>query len=148
VFLVPVTGGGVGNLDLGGSFSFTYQYFVARGWAVGGDIAASLNYTIGGSSVFILPLGATWSYWWTTLPLEFTVFSEAGIYMMRESTNGMFDPYAKAGAAAYWRITPSWGIGLKAALWFIPEIHYGNYYASQTEYGGIVETSIAAVYHL
>ena len=31
-----------------------------------------------------------------------------------------------AGASAYWRITPSWGVGLQANFWFIPEIHYGS----------------------
>lgn len=146
-FLVPVTGGGAGNLSLGGSFAFSYQYFVARGFAVGGNIAAAFNSTIGGASLFTLPLGATAAYWWTKLPFEFSVLAEAGAYMMRENGQGIIDPFAKAGVGAYWRIAPSWSVGLQSSLWFIPEIHYGDY-SSLSQYGGFVETSIAAVYHL
>jgi hypothetical protein len=147
LFLAPVTGGGVKNIDLGGSFSFAYQYFVARGWALGGKIAASFNSTIGGSSLFSLPLGFTASYWWSKLPFDFTLGGEAGAYLMRENGKGMFGPFAKAGGAVYWRISPSWGVGLQTNLWFMPEIHYGDY-ASLSQYGGFVETSLAAVYHL
>ena len=35
-FLLPSEGGGIGNLKLGGSFSFSYQYFIARGLGIGG----------------------------------------------------------------------------------------------------------------
>jgi hypothetical protein len=146
-FLVPVTGGGVGNIKVGGSFSFGYQYFLARGWAVGGEIAASFNGTIGGASVFMLPLGATAAYWWTKLPFEFSVFAETGVYMMRENGEGIFGPFAKAGVGAYWRVSPAWSVGLRPSLWFIPEIHYGDY-SSLNQYGGFVEASLTAVYHL
>jgi hypothetical protein len=146
-FLAPVTGGGVQNIDLGGSFSFSYQYFLAQGWAVGGNIAASFNSTIGGSSIFTLPLGVTGAYWWAKVPFEFSLGAEAGAYMMRENGNGIFGPFAKAGGAVYWRIGPSWGVGLHANLWFVPEIHYGDY-SSLNQYAGFVETAIAAVYHL
>jgi len=146
-FLVPETGGGVGNLTLGGSFAFSYQHFVARSLAIGGNIAGAFNGTIGGKSVFTAPLGVTASYWWTRLPFEFSVLGEAGGYLMRYDGHGIIDPFVKAGGAAYWRATPSWSLGLQAYLWFVPEIHYGDY-ANLSQYGGFVETSIAAVYHL
>jgi hypothetical protein len=144
-FLVP--DGGVGNLGLGGSFSFSYQYFVSRGFAVGGNIAGAFNNTISGLSVFTMPLGATASYWWAMMPFEFSVLGEAGGFMMRHNGEGFLGPFAKAGGGAYWRMTPAWSLGLQAYLWFVPEIHYGDY-ASLSRYGGFVETSIAAVYHL
>jgi hypothetical protein len=146
-FLAPVTGGGVKNINLGGSFSFSYQYFLARGWALGGDLAASFNSTIGGSSIFTLPLGVTGAYWWAKLPFEFTLGAELGAFMMRENGEGMFGPFAKAGGGAFWRITPSWGVGVRTNLWFVPELHYGTY-SSLSQYGGFVETSLSAVYHL
>jgi hypothetical protein len=147
VFLLPTSGGGVGNLGLGGSFSFSYQYFVSRGLALGGNIAGAFNGTIGGSSIFIAPLGFTTSYWWSSLPFEFSVLGEAGAYLMRYNGNGIIDPFAKAGGGAYWRATSSWSLGLQAYLWFVPEIHYGSY-ATLSQYAGFVETSITAVYHL
>jgi hypothetical protein len=146
-FLAPVTGGGIGNSILGGSFSFSYQYFVARGFSVGGNIAGAFNGTIGGNSIFTAPLGATVSYWWTKLPFEFSVLEETGAFLVRYNGTGMIGPFFKGGGGAYWRATPSWSLGLQAYLWFLPEIHYGKY-SSLSQYGGFVETSLAAVYHL
>jgi|GEM_PF-268507 len=146
-FILPKTGEGAANLKLGGNFGFQYQYFLSPGFSVGGDLAASYNATIGGLSLFILPLCASASYWWTKLPFEFTVFGEAGVYMMRENHEGIIDPMAKAGVGAYWRLSSGWSVGLKPTFWLIPEIHYGNY-KSLTQTGGFIETSLSAVYHL
>ena len=146
-FLAPSMGGGVGNLHLGGSFSFSYQYFVLRGLGLGGTISGAFNGTEGGLSVFTAPLGFTASYWWSKLPFEFAVLGEAGGYLMRYNNNGIIDPFAKVGGGAYWRVTAGWSIGLQAFLWFVPEIHYGAS-AGLSEYAGFVETSIAAVYHI
>lgn len=147
VFLEPQNGAGVGNLDLGVSFSFSYQYFVLTGLSIGGNIAGSFNSTIGGLSVFTAPLGFTTSYWWTLLPFEFSVLGEVGGYIVRYNNEGMIDPFAKAGGGVYWRATASWSLGVQAFLWFVPEIHYGEF-SSLSQYAGFVETSITAIYHL
>jgi len=150
-FILPQTGEGVGNLYTGGSFSFSYQYFVATGLAIGGNIAGAFNGTKGGLSVFTAPIGFTAAYWWTKLPLEFCVLTEVGGYLMRYSTSpstGIIDPFAKAGLGAYWRVTPGWSVGIQGNFWFVPEIHYGEYFEDLTQYAGFVETSLSAVYHL
>ncbi len=146
-FLLPSEGGGIGNLKLGGSFSFSYQYFIARGLGIGGNIAGAFNPTIGGLWLFTAPLGFTAAYWWAKLPFEFSLLGEAGGYLMRYNNYGMIDPFAKAGCGAYWRATPSWSIGLQAYFWFVPEIHYGGS-SDLSAYAGFVETSLAAVYHI
>jgi hypothetical protein len=146
-FLVPQTGAGVTNLKLGGSFAFSYQYFVARSFAIGGNIAGAFNGTIGGQTVFVAPLGATASYWWTKLPFEVSVLGEAGAYLMRYNGKGIIDPFAKVGGGGYWRAAPSWSLGVQTYLWFVPEIHYGGY-SSLNQYAGFIETSISAIYHL
>ena len=147
VFLVPTTGQGIANLYVGASFSFSYQYFVARGLAIGGNIAGAFNGTISGQSIFVAPLGFTTSYWFAKLPFEFSVLGEAGAYILRYNTYGMFDPFLQAGGGVYWRSTATWSLGLQAYLWFVPEIHYDNY-ASLSQYAGFIETSLTAVYHL
>jgi hypothetical protein len=146
-FVLPKTGEGASNIKLGGSFSFSYQQFVARGFAIGGELSATYNSTIGGSSLFILPLGMTASYWWTKLPFEFSILGEGGIYMMRENKEGIFDPFARVGVGVYWRVSSGWSIGLQPSLLFIPEIHYGNQ-KSLTQFGGFIDASLSAVYHL
>jgi hypothetical protein len=147
VLLEPVTGAGVSNLYFGGDFSFSYQYFVARGFAVGGHLAGAFNSTIGGLSVFTAPLTATAAYWWAKLPFEFQLFGEGGAYLMRYNSKGIIDPFARAGAGVYYRIDPSWSLGLQSSFWFVPELHYGSY-SSLTQYAGLVDASICAFYHL
>jgi hypothetical protein len=146
-FILPASGGGVSNLDLGGSLSFYYQYFIAPSLALGGNLSGSYSGTIGDSSVFIVPIGATISYWWTKLPFEFSVLGEIGGYIIRYNSDGIISPFAKAGGGAYYRLTPSWSVGLQAYFWFLPEIHYGNY-TNLDAFAGIIETSIGAIYHL
>jgi hypothetical protein len=146
-FIVPETGGGAANLSTGGSFSFSYQYFLLRGLAAGGTLSFAFNGTIGGQSIFTMPLGATVAYWWAKMPFEFSILGEAGGYLMRYHNTGMIDPFFKAGAGAYWRLSSGWSVGLQSYLWFVPEIHYGSY-SNLSQYAGFVETSLAAVYHL
>jgi len=147
LFLLPETGYGVENLKLGGVFSFSYQYFISRGFSIGGSISAAFNGTIGDQTVFVLPLGFTAAYWWAKMPFDFCVSGEIGAYLMRYNDHGIISPFAKLGGGALWRITSSWSLGLQSFFWFIPELHYGDY-ADLTQYSGFLETSIAAVYHL
>jgi hypothetical protein len=147
VFLKTSSLSSTDNLYLGGSFSFSYQYFVLQGLSIGGNLSAAFNNTIGGLSVFTAPLGFCTSYWFAVMPFEFSVHAELGPYLMRYNDHGIVDPFAKAGVSAYYRITPAWSAGIQANFWFVPEIHYFDY-ASLTGYAGYVETSLSAVYHL
>jgi hypothetical protein len=81
------------------------------------------------------------------MPLEFSVLAEAGGYLSRYAGDGMLGLFAKAGGGAYWRIAPSWSVGLQAYFWFVPELHTDPY-TSLDALAGYVETSLGAVYHL
>ena len=146
-FILPQTGEGASNLDVGADFSVSYQYFVATGWALGGNLGVSVNESIGASYLVILPLGFTAAYWWTKLPFEFSLMAEVGAYYVRDYSQGLFGPYAKIGPAAYWRASSSWSVGLQAYFWAVPELHYGDY-ASYDQIAGFVETALVAIYHL
>jgi len=135
------------NLKLGGTFSFQYQNFVARGLAIGGTVSGAFNGSIAGRSLFIAPLSFRTAYWWALVPFEFCVGAEAGLYLLRFDGNGTFGPFAKAGGAAYWKASPQWSLGLEAYYWLVPEIHTGDY-ASLTRVGNFLQTGISAVYHL
>jgi len=144
LFILP---GSSDELKLGGSFSFGYQYFVARGLAIGGTIAGAFNGTIGDRSLFVAPLSFRTAYWWSLHSFEFDVAAELGGYLSRLSGNGMLGPFAKVGGGAYWRATASWSFGLQSYLWLVPEVHWGDY-SDFTRTGGLLEVSASAVYHL
>jgi hypothetical protein len=135
------------NMYVGGSFTFGYQYFVARSLSIGGALSGSYNLSIGGLSLFTLPLTFKTAYWWSLLPFEFSVNAEVGGYMMRFDGKGMLGPIAKAGGGAYYRVSSGWSVGFEANYWFVPEIHTAPY-ANLTRFGNFLETGLTAVYHL
>jgi hypothetical protein len=152
LFVLPDTSETAGaKLLLGGSFAFTYQYFLSSHIAIGGTLTGAFNGTIGGRNLFIAPLSFRTAYWWTKGAFEAGIGIEAGAYLMRLSSAGasygMLGPFAKIGPAVSWRITQGWSIGAQAYYWLVPEIHSGDM-ASETRFGNFVELAVAAVYHL
>jgi len=135
------------TLFFGGAFSFTYQYFIAQGLAIGGTIDGAFNGTVAGRSLFTAPLAFRVAYWNTMMPFEFFGAAELGAYIMRLDTKGMFGPFAKVGGGALWKSGPGWSIGLQAYYWFVPEIHTSANSAF-TKFGNFLETGLVAVYHL
>lgn len=135
------------ELLLGGSFAFTYQYFLTDHLAIGGTLNGAFNGTIGGRSLFMAPLSFRTAYWWTIGSLETGLAFEAGGYIMRLDSYGMIGPFVKFGPAIAWRITEDWSIGTQIHYWFVPEIHTGEH-ASQTRFGNFLEIAVSAVYHL
>jgi hypothetical protein len=135
------------NLYAGGSFSFTYQYFLGGGLAIGGTLCGDFNQTIGGRNFFMAPLSFRTAYWWTLDPFEFAVAVEAGAYLSRVSGEGMIGPFAKIGGGVFWRVSNGWSVGVQPYYWFVPEIHAAPY-ENLTRFGNFLETSISAIYHL
>jgi len=135
------------KLDLGGSFSFSYQYFIYRGIAIGGTIGGAFNSSIGDQSLFVAPLSFRGAYWWTLGSFEFDVGAEVGGYLLRLGDDGVLGPFAKLGGGAFWNSASSWSIGLQSYFWLVPELHVGDY-SDLTRTSGFLEVALAAVYHL
>jgi hypothetical protein len=146
-FILPETADEAGKIQVGGVFSFTYQYFLIRGLALGGTLAGAFNGTIGGRSLFVSPLAFRTAYWWALMPFEFCVAAEAGAFLMRLDADGILGPFARAGGGAFWRSGGAWSLGLQSYFWLVPEVHGGEY-ADLTRTAGFVEVSLSAVYHL
>jgi hypothetical protein len=135
------------KLNLGGSFGFSYRYFIGNELAIGGDIAGAFNGTLAGRSLFTAPLTFELSWWKTLVPFEFFVEGGLGGFIMRLDSRGMLGPFARVGGGAMWKTGSGWSIGAKAAAWFVPEVHAGDY-AALTRYGLLLDTGLIAVYHL
>ncbi len=147
LFMAPGATDNNSKLLVGGVFGFSYQYFIARGIALGGSLAGAFNGTIGGRSLFVAPLSFRTAYWWAAMPFEFCAAAEAGGYLMRLDTHGMLGPFAKVGGEVLWRISQGWSVGVKGYLWIVPEIHTGSN-SSLSRTSGLTEVAMSAVYHL
>lgn len=133
-------------LNVGASFSLSYQYFVANRVSLGGSLTGAFNGTVGGRSLFLAPIAAHVGYWWGKTPMEYTVGLDAGMNIMRLSGDGMITPFAKLGVGVFHQIGNAWSLGGQTYWWFIPEIHTGTY-SDLTRYGNFLEISVSAVYH-
>lgn len=139
------------TLYSGGLFSFSYQYFLERGLAIGGTIDGAFNSTIAGRTLFVAPLSFRVAYWWDLSLFEVCAAVEGGAYLMSLDSGGTaevaVDPFAKAGGGIYYRISRGWSLGLQTYLWFLPEIKTAGD-TSLDGYAGFLEVAIGAFYHL
>ncbi|MGO8694244.1 MAG: TP0733 family outer membrane beta-barrel protein [Rectinemataceae bacterium] len=139
------------NLYTGGLFSFSYQYFLSHGLAIGGTIDGAFNGVIDGSTLFVAPLSFRTAYWWSLGAFELCTAVEFGAYLLdldySGTSNVAVDPFGKAGGGVYWRVSRGWSVGLQSYFWFLPEIKT-NGDTTKDGYVGFLEVAIAAFYHL
>lgn len=133
-------------LNVGASFSLSYQYFIANRLTIGGSLTGAFNGTVGGRTLFIAPVALKLGYWWGKQPMEYTVGMDLGACVLRLSGNGVISPFAKLGGGAFTQVSEAWSIGGQAYWWLIPEIHTGTY-SSLTRYANSLEISLGALYH-
>ena len=148
LFILPADAEATQNntLGIGAAFGLQYQYFVLNHLSLGGSLFGSFATTLAGQSLFVAPISAHAAYWWGDSPIEYTAGLDLGMTVMRLSGDGMLTPFAKVGGGAYYKLDKSWSLGGLASMWFIPEIHIGEY-SELTRYGGFFDVSVSAVYH-
>jgi hypothetical protein len=148
LFILPVDSSATSPypLEVGASFSLSYEYFVANRLAIGGSLTGAFNTTVGGRTLFMAPVALKLGYWWGNAPMEYNLGMDLGLNIMRLSGNGVITPFVKAGGGAYIQITEAWSLGGQLYWWFIPELHYGTS-ANLNRYGNFLEISIGALYH-
>lgn len=134
------------NMYPGASFDVQYRYMLDNHIGLGGSISGSFVTTIGGGTLFFAPIGATVAWVGGGDPLEYEVFAELGMNIIRLYGNGLIEPYAKLGAGVSHYVALAWDIGLKVAWCFFPEFHLGTY-SNLNSYANFLEFSIGASYH-
>ena len=129
---------------VGGMGSLGYNYFLGSKFFVGGEIAGIFNSTLGGNTVFLIPIGVRAGYqfilWRIEIPLSLTV----GINWHRFLNQGYFGPFIKAGGSVFYRFNPDWSFGVNANWCWFPE--WTNDSKKNVD-GNIVEVTLSVRYH-
>ena len=134
------------NLKVGVGFGIAYDYVVAQGFSVGGEVEGSTCSTTAGSSFFLVPFTAKAAWYFVRMPFEIVPSVSTGLTITRYNSYTHFDPILKAGASFLWRQSSSWSFGLDAQVWSV-----WQFYTLHPEYnrlGIFVNTRLTAVYHL
>ncbi|MBN1243217.1 MAG: hypothetical protein JXA15_10995 [Spirochaetales bacterium] len=134
------------NLGPGAAFSLSYMHFVARGFALGGELGGLVAGSIAGRTFFAAPLVFRASWHFVLSPFEIVPSVAAGATLQRLGELSHVDPIVRLGADWLWRQSADWGLGLRTELWLIPQFYLD--YPDSNRLGGFLETTLTATYHL
>jgi hypothetical protein len=133
-----------GNINLGGTGSIAFFWFLTPRWFLGGELQGMFASTYGENMLYIVPISARGGYQFVLgifeIPLSFSV----GFYTASKGQNylGLF---LKAEASFFWRFHDEWSVGFNTAWWFLPQ--WPKDRPDRNHYLNIVETTLAVRFH-
>jgi hypothetical protein len=136
----------VGNINIGGTGSLSFNYFLSSHLFLGGELQFMFAGTLGGNMLYLVPMGARVGWQFIAGRFEFPLSFMAGIAPQSHGGNaGYFGLILKPQGAAFWRFNSEWSFGLNAGWWFIPQWPKAG--PEYNRYGNFVELTLAARYH-
>lgn len=135
------------QLVIGGVGTLGYHYFLTSNFAVGGDIGFGFNVTIGSHVFNYVPILATALFQPTVGKFEFPISLGIGVAPQTYISYHYFGLAVKPAVAAYYRLTPSWSLGLEASYLFMPEFAQLYNEDAHNIYGQFLNIALTARYH-
>lgn len=134
----------IDKLKLGGGGSLGYMYFLTDWLLIGGDVSFSYAPTIGSNQLTFIPVlfkaAAQFSVW----RFEFPITVGIGPVFQNYLDRFYFGLAVKPSVGMYYRINPSWSVGLYCGLYVMPQWYMNpeyNYTAL------IMDAGLSARYH-
>jgi len=129
---------------VGGSGSLAFNFYLNPLLYVGGEIGLMFYPTIGGDTLFLIPLGVRIGTQFIVWRFEFPISFSIGVNWHSLLNDIYFGMYAKIGGAAFFRFNNEWAFGLSANWSWFPEWTKDR---SKSVDGFIVDLTISARYH-
>jgi len=129
---------------VGGTGSLTYNYYFNSSIFIGAEAGGMFLPTLGGNTLFIIPLGVRAGYQINYGRFEFPVTGVLGVTWHRYLSFGHFGLYMKCGLAGFYRVSPNWSFGLSSNWFFFPQ--WTNM-RSENVYGNMIDLTLSARYH-
>ena len=135
------------QLTIGGSAQLGYYRFL-NGWlALGGELMAGYNPTIGSNVFTFVPITFGAMFQPCAGRFEFPVTLSVGFAFETCANKKYFPGFAaKAESGAFFRITEGWSVGLNAEFLYLPE-WYTTTKNADSDYGIFMEAGVSARYH-
>ncbi len=135
---------GMKGLNLGGSGTIGYSYFLFDNFSVGGEANFSYMTTIGSNVFYYVPLIARATYQFTAGRFEIPLSVGVGITFQSYLNRNYYGLIIKPEVGGYFRYSPDWSFGLAVALNVLPQ-WYSN--KSYNRVGNILDVSASVRYH-
>jgi hypothetical protein len=124
--------------------SLSYHYYFYSSIFLGAEAGFMILPTLGGNTLFMIPLGIKGGYQFNYRKFEFPVSMTLGVSWHRYLSMGYFGFYMKGGGAAFYRVSNSWSFGLNANWYWFPE-RTGT--KSDNVHGNMLDLTLCARYH-
>lgn len=140
---------GHGWMPVGGTGSLAYTHFLGPNFFLGGEIGVKFNGTVGGNTIFIIPIGIRAGWQFLFRRFEFPVGLTFGIAPQRRLEDSYIGIFLRGWGAAYFRFSPDWSFGINTDWTWIPQrpnprVHQGIDRAVDANMVGL---TISARYH-
>lgn len=135
------------QLSIGGAAQIGYFRFL-NGWlALGGELMAGYNPTLGSNVFTFVPITFGVMFQPTLGRFEFPAILSTG-FAFETCANKKYFPgfVAKAETGAFFRITEGWSVGLSGEFLYLPE-WYTDTENAESDYGMFLQAAISARYH-
>jgi len=129
---------------VGGTGSLAYNYYFNSNIFIGGEAGGMFLPTLGGNTLYVIPLGFRAGYQFNYWKFEFPVTAVAGVTWYRYLSMGNFGFYFKAGAAGFYRVSPNWSFGANTDWYFFPQWTGDK---SENVQGNMIDFTLSARYH-
>ncbi len=132
------------QLKLGGGGSLGYMYFLTDWLLLGGDISFSYAPTIGSNQLTFIPILFKIAAQPTVWRFEFPISIGIGGVFQNYLDRFYFGLAVKPSVGAFFRINPSWSVGLHTGLYIMPQW----YTHPQYNYTALImDAGLSARYH-
>ena len=127
----------------GGTGTLVFNYYLSSKMFVGAEVSGMFLPTIGGSTLYTIPLGARVGTHFITGRFEFPVAVAAGVVWHTYLDFGNFSFFAKASASALYRVSGNWAFGVTASWYFFPQF---TSFSQQNVFGNVMDINLTARY--
>ncbi|MCR4676653.1 MAG: hypothetical protein K5634_05430 [Sphaerochaetaceae bacterium] len=138
------------HMAIGGYASLSYQVFLNRSLALGGQIGYAFNNSQAGIIFATVPITGKLTF----VPVQSSTFDlkfsfNGGVSVLRYNTNRFLSPFASITVNPTYYFNNSWGVGIEAGMWAwyesYPESSSNNKY-EDTCLGAMVPITISLTY--
>ncbi|MCL2184598.1 MAG: hypothetical protein FWB86_01920 [Treponema sp.] len=130
--------------SVGGTGSLNYNYYFGPYFFLGGEISGLFIHTLGGNTLFIIPLGLKAGTQFVYKRFEFPISLTLGMCWHTYINMVHYGMYLKGGVAAYFRATQDWSFGLSSEWAWFPQWTNDK---NQSVNGNFVHLMLTARYH-
>ncbi|MDR0513065.1 MAG: hypothetical protein LBG93_08205 [Treponema sp.] len=132
---------------VGGTASFSFNYFFTANIFLGGELAAMFLPTGGERMFFMVPFGIRAGYQFVFRRFEFPVGIMIGGAPHRMLDERYFGFIAQATASAFWRFNQDWSFGLNTVWWLVPQRPAPQDGVRYNALGNFLTVTLSARYH-